>query len=158
MVSNFFVTVIVDKNETKINLKPKNRLTSKTDYYKASQTKEKNKKTKWNQLNQIKENKNSFGTSFKPMWYKRKIWNYFLQNDVFRSRHRRCTLKLDALNCFENFTGKHLCRSLFLIKLQASGIASAELLQHIGSCYSTPIFLEHLPVNVSTLWNLFTLI
>ena len=113
MVSNFFVTVIVDKNETKINLKPKNRLTSKTDYYKASQTKEKNKKTKWNQLNQIKENKNSFGTSFKPMWHKRKTWNYFLQNDVFRSRHRRCTVKIDALKFFENFTGKHVSEPHF---------------------------------------------
>ena len=39
------------------------RLTDKNDYYKSSQTKE---KTKWNQLNQIKENKNSFETSFRP--------------------------------------------------------------------------------------------
>ena len=36
----------------------KNRLTNKNEYYKSSQTKEK--------LNQIKENKNSFETSFKP--------------------------------------------------------------------------------------------
>ena len=42
-------------------IEAKIRLTSKIDYYKVSQTKE---KKKWNQLNQIKENKNSFGASF----------------------------------------------------------------------------------------------
>ena len=45
-MSNSFVTIIVDKNERKINLKPKNRLTSKTNYYKASQAKEKKQKNK----------------------------------------------------------------------------------------------------------------
>ena len=49
----------------------KNRLTDKNDYYKSNQTnKQTNKqKIKWNQLNQIKENKNS---SFKPMWHETK--------------------------------------------------------------------------------------
>ena len=46
------------RNETKGNLskkkQKKNWLTNKTDYYKSGQTKE---KTKWNQLNEIKENK-----------------------------------------------------------------------------------------------------
>ena len=42
----------------------KSRLTSKTDYYKASQKKEKTKSNQLNQLNQSKENKNSFETSF----------------------------------------------------------------------------------------------
>ena len=37
------------------------RITDKNDYYKSSRTKE---KTKRNQLNQIKENKNLFETSF----------------------------------------------------------------------------------------------
>ena len=44
-----------------------NRLTNKTDYHKPSQTKE---KTKWNQLNQIKKNKNWFEASSKSMWHK----------------------------------------------------------------------------------------
>ena len=42
MLSNSFVTVIVDRNETKGNL-TKNRLTDKTDYFISSQTKEKTK-------------------------------------------------------------------------------------------------------------------
>ena len=33
--------------------------------------------------------------------------------------HRRCSVKKGALNFFSNFIGKHLCWSLFLIKLQA---------------------------------------
>ena len=33
----------------------------------------------------------------------------------FRSRHRRCSVKKDGLKNFANFTGKHLCWSLFLI-------------------------------------------
>ena len=44
-----------------LSKKKKNRLTNKTDYYNSSQTKE---NAKWNQLNQIKENKNWFETSF----------------------------------------------------------------------------------------------
>ena len=78
MLSNSFVTVIVVRNETKGNLskkEKKNRLTDKTDnYYLLSQITE---KTKWNQLNQIKENKNSFRTSFKSMWFEIKAWIYF---------------------------------------------------------------------------------
>ena len=79
MLSNSFVTVIVVRNETKSNLskkiKIKNRLTDKTDnYYLLSQITE---KTKWNQLNQIKENKNSFRASFKSMWFEIKAWIYF---------------------------------------------------------------------------------
>ena len=55
-MSNSFVTIIVDKNERKINLKPKNRLTSKTNYYKASQAKEKKTK-KQSEINWIKSKK-----------------------------------------------------------------------------------------------------
>ena len=36
-----------------------------------------------------------------------------------RSSHRRCSVKKEILKDFANFTWKHLCRSLFLIKLQA---------------------------------------
>ena len=40
--------------------------------------------------------------------------------DVFRSSHRKCSVKKDVLKTFANFTGKHLCWILFLIKLQAN--------------------------------------
>ena len=47
---------------------------SQLDYYKSSQT---NGKIKWNrnQLNQIKENKYSFKTCFKPTWHEIKTWS-----------------------------------------------------------------------------------
>ena len=38
---------------------------------------------------------------------------------VPRRSHRRCSVKKDVLKNLENFTWKHLCWSLFLIKLQA---------------------------------------
>ena len=37
----------------------------------------------------------------------------------FRSSHRRYSMKIGVPKNFANFTGKHLCRSLFLIRLQA---------------------------------------
>ena len=50
----------------------------------------------------------------------------FTQGKVFgvrliitRSRHRRCSVKRGVLKNFANFTGKHLCWSLFLIMLQS---------------------------------------
>ena len=42
LLFNSFVTVIIDRNETKGNLS-KTKLTNTTDYYKSTQTKEKNK-------------------------------------------------------------------------------------------------------------------
>ena len=36
-----------------------------------------------------------------------------------RCSHRRCSIKKAVLENFPNFTGKHLCWSLFLMKLQA---------------------------------------
>ena len=38
---------------------------------------------------------------------------------VFRRSHWRCSEKKDVLKDLANFTGKHLCWSLFLIKLQS---------------------------------------
>ena len=38
---------------------------------------------------------------------------------LFRSSHGRCSLKEGVLKRFANFTAKHLCWGLFLIKLQA---------------------------------------
>ena len=37
-----------------------------------------------------------------------------------RSSHRRCSVKKGALKYFAKFTGKHICQSLYLIKLQAA--------------------------------------
>ena len=38
---------------------------------------------------------------------------------TFRNNNRRCSVKKGVLKDFTNLTGKHLCWSLFLIKLQA---------------------------------------
>ena len=38
---------------------------------------------------------------------------------TYRSSHRGYSVKKDFLNNFANFTGKHLCQSLFLTRLQA---------------------------------------
>ena len=38
-----------------------------------------------------------------------------------KSSHERCSIKTGVLRNFTKFTGKHLCQSLFLIKLQATG-------------------------------------
>ena len=51
-------------------IEAKHRLASRTGYCMTRQTKE---KPKWNQMNQMKENKKSFETSFKPTWHKIKI-------------------------------------------------------------------------------------
>ena len=110
------------------------------------------------------------------MWHKIKTWGYLelnnfqlmvqFQNDVFRSNHRIYSVKKGDLENCVNFTEKHLCWTLFLIKLHASGLfctyltcffnASAELFQHIATYYSAPIFLEDLPVNASMFGKLFT--
>ena len=71
LLSNFTVTVIIGKNETKSNLSKK-WLASKTECCKTSQAKE---KTKWNQLTQTNENKNSCETSFKPVWHEITAWS-----------------------------------------------------------------------------------
>ena len=36
-----------------------------------------------------------------------------------RTRNRKCSAKKGVLKNFTKFTGKHLCQSLFLIRLQA---------------------------------------
>ena len=36
---------------------------------------------------------------------------------IFRSSHRRCSIKKGALENFANFTGKHLCKGLFFNKV-----------------------------------------
>ena len=56
-----------------------------------------------------------------------------------RSSHRRCSVKKDVLKYFANFTGKHLCWSLFLITLQV--FSPVTLLQTYSN---TDAFLRNL--------------
>ena len=49
---------------------------------------------------------------------------------VFQNSHRRCSVKKGAPKNFANFTGKHLCLSLLLIKLQVSKPTIKRRLQH----------------------------
>ena len=39
---------------------------------------------------------------------------------MFRSSYQKCSIKKGVLRNFAKFTGKYLCQSLFVIKLQAS--------------------------------------
>ena len=44
--------------------------------------------------------------------------NFCHRATQYRSSHRRCSVEKGVLQNFGKFTGKHLCWSLFLIKLQ----------------------------------------
>ena len=62
----------------------------------------------------------------------------------------RCSVRKGVLTNFANFTGKHLCQSLFLIKLQASASKSIkkETLAQLFSCevykiYKNTFFIKH---------------
>ena len=59
-------------------------------------------------------------------------WDYstIIFNLTNRSIHRRCSVKKGVLNNFANFTGKHICRSHFLLKLQAEDFYNKKGLQH----------------------------
>ena len=48
-----------------------------------------------------------------------------------RSSHRRCSLRKGILRNFAKFIGKHLFQSLFLIKLQAWALLSAQVFNHL---------------------------
>ena len=47
-----------------------------------------------------------------------------------RSSHRRCSVRKSALRNFAKFTGKYLCQSPFLIKLQGAWIFLKKRLWH----------------------------
>ena len=61
---------------------------------------------------------------------------------IWRNSHQRCSIKLGALKNFAKFARKHLCQSLFLIKLQA--------LRHMcfpvnfAKFLRTPFIIQHL--------------
>ena len=64
-------------------------------------------------------------------------------NALYRSRHRRCSVRKGVLRNFAKLTGKHLCQSLFfLIKLQdwACNFTKKETLEHVFSCEFCEIF------------------
>ena len=55
---------------------------------------------------------------------------------MYRSSHSQMFFKMDVLKNFIMFTGKHLCWSLFLVKLQAW--------RHFAEFLRIAIFIEHL--------------
>ena len=66
-----------------------------------------------------------------------------------RSSHSEMFFKIAALKNFKKFTGKYMCRSFFLIKLQACKFIKKETLAQLGSCefcenFENAFFIEHL--------------
>ena len=51
-----------------------------------------------------------------------KMFSQFFQHATCRNSYQRCSIRTGVLRNFAKFTGKHPCQSLFLIKLQASGL------------------------------------
>ena len=82
----------------------------------------------------------------------------------FKSSHRRCSFIKDVKN-FENFTGKHLCWSLFLIKLQLSRPATLWKGDFMKRCFpvkknrifKNTYFKEHLKKKNICQWLLLAL-
>ena len=66
------------------------------------------------------------------------IWDQLLVEKYKVQKHpqRKCSVKKCLLTNFTKFTGKHLCRSLFLIKLQdsACNFIKKETLTQVFSC------------------------
>ena len=57
---------------------------------------------------------------------------------VFRSSHLRCSIKKVVLKKLTNFSGKHLCWSLFLTKYITTQMFSCEIYQ----IFESPFFGE----------------
>ena len=64
-----------------------------------------------------------------------KIFPFFFPSSSFSDRHkssqRRCSIVKRFYEKFATFTGKHLCRSHFLIKLQTFRTADLQLYQKV---------------------------
>ena len=56
------------------------------------------------------------------LWSCKYLLVAFFRNSKDRSSHRRFSLRKGTVTNFAKLTGKHLCQSLFLIKLQSSGL------------------------------------
>ena len=80
------------------------------------------------------------------LWYQ--AWNYYQVIDTSeRSSQRRCSVTKGFLRNFANFTGKHLCQSLFFNKI-ACNFIKKETLAQVFSCEcseisKTTFFIEH---------------
>ena len=70
-----------------------------------------------------------------------------------RRIHQRCSLEKTSLKNFAIFTGKHLCRSLFLIKLQINFLINfiKKRLQH--RCFSVNIDKFLITPILKNIWN-----
>ena len=81
------------------------------------------------------------------------------RKSYFRSTHQRCSVKKGNLKNFANFKGKHLCWSLFLIKLQVLKLlvtvsTSSEQLFLLIKQFDTIItFSEQLFLKSILLWS-----
>ena len=73
-------------------------------------------KTKCQILQHHQYNTHKWLNQFWRHWYR--VTAQWLSSTLFRRSHQRCSVKGVPEN-FANFTGKHLCQSLFLKKLQA---------------------------------------
>ena len=74
-------------------------------------------------------------------WQNCKIFTKLVPSQtLLRSSHRRCSVKTGVFKNLQKFTGKHLCCSLFLIKLQVFRPATL-----LNSDSNTDIFLWNLP-------------
>ena len=71
---------------------------------------------------------------------------------VFRSSHRRCSVKKGVLKNFTKFIGRHLCWCLFLVKFQDWGRL---LLRLLNCCILTFLFMWNTKGAV-TWWSYFS--
>ena len=81
---------------------------------------------------------------------------------MFRSSHRRCSVKRGILRNFAKFTGKHLCQSLFFNKVAACNFTQKETLAQVFSCEFCEISkntfsTEHLQTTASEFFNIVVL-
>ena len=86
----------------------------------------------------------------KNLFKQRKLTINLLKLHSYLSSRLQMSFETDLLKNFAKFTGKHLCWSLFLIKLQASGNFIKKRIQHrrfplnIEKFLRTAFFIEHL--------------
>ena len=98
-----------------------------------------------------KNHTNIFSTYLKELEILGLFFATFANVIVFRSSHRRCSVRKGVLRNFAKFKGKYLCKSRFLIKLQVSAcnFIKKETLAQEFSCEfynisKNSFFTEHL--------------
>ena len=69
---------------------------------------------------------------FRPSLFRVVLFFYI---SVYGSNHRRCSVKKDVLENFANYTGKHLCWSLLLLKGDSNLGAFCEICEFFKSPY-----------------------